>query len=246
MNAEQEFDCWGLVAAAQAGDRDAFGQLYARYQPAVAGFLGARLANRCDAEDLTSETFCKALSRIDSVSDQGNGRDLGPWLTTIARNLLFDRAKSARVRLDAPTDQVPEPRGAQEWDAASSAEQQALARLDRRAAKQTVERGLAGLIPAHRLAVESRLRGDSIAQTAQAVGRPAGAAKELRTRASRALAQQIHRADTARHVAAALEQARIAVARASTPTPAAAQPAHPPVIEPIEQTDVRSTAMEVA
>ena len=91
---------WELVEAAQAGDREAFGQLYARYAGGVSRFLGHRVRDRALVEDLTSETFARALRRIDSVRDQG--RDPGAWLTTIARNLVFDHTKSSRYKLDTP------------------------------------------------------------------------------------------------------------------------------------------------
>ena len=85
-------DGWDLIEAAQAGDREAFGSLYSRYAPGVSRFVGSRLRDRALAEDLTSETFARALRRIDSVSDQG--RDAGAWFTTIARNLVLDHVKS--------------------------------------------------------------------------------------------------------------------------------------------------------
>jgi len=87
---------WDLVTAAQAGDRDAFGRLYARYAPGVARYVSHRVPDPYLAQDFTGETFARALRRIDSISDQG--RDVGAWLTTIARNLLADHWKSARAQ----------------------------------------------------------------------------------------------------------------------------------------------------
>lgn len=95
---------WDLVAAAQAGDRDAFGQLYARYAPGVARYVGHRVPDPNLAQDFTGETFARALRRIDSVSDQG--RDVGAWLTTIARNLLADHWKSHRTQRETPVATV--------------------------------------------------------------------------------------------------------------------------------------------
>src|SRR6185312_4731566 len=97
---------WELVAAAQAGDREAFGRLYGRYVGPVGRFLSARVADRALAEDLTSETFTRALRRIDSVRDQG--RDVGAWLSTIARNLVLDHVKSSRHRLETTTGEFPD------------------------------------------------------------------------------------------------------------------------------------------
>jgi RNA polymerase sigma-70 factor (ECF subfamily) len=94
-------DGWDLVAAAQQGDREAFGRLYSRYAPGVSRFVGSRLRDRDLAQDLTSETFARALRRIDSVSYQG--RDAGAWFTTIARNLITDHVKSSRVQRETVT-----------------------------------------------------------------------------------------------------------------------------------------------
>src|ERR687893_893761 len=97
---------WELVSAAQRGDQEAFGRLYGRYVGPVSRFLTSRVSDRALAEDLTSETFLRALRRIDSVHDQGH--DVGAWFTTIARNLIADHVKSSRHRLDTPTAEVPE------------------------------------------------------------------------------------------------------------------------------------------
>src|SRR4051812_12691547 len=73
---------WELVRRAQDGDAEGFGLLYDRYVDVVFRFLLHRLGDRPTAEDFTSETFVRALRRIDSLSFQG--RDVGAWLVTIA------------------------------------------------------------------------------------------------------------------------------------------------------------------
>ena len=60
-----------------------------------------RVGDRALAEDVTSETFVRALRRIDSLSFQG--RDVGAWLVTIARNIVLDHVKSSRYRLEVTT-----------------------------------------------------------------------------------------------------------------------------------------------
>jgi RNA polymerase sigma-70 factor (ECF subfamily) len=94
--AEGEPSSWDLVHAAQAGDAIAFGEIYRRYAPVVEAFLLGRTADRALAEDLTSETFLRALGKIDSVRNLG--KDVQAWLFTIARNLLFDFLRSSRNR----------------------------------------------------------------------------------------------------------------------------------------------------
>lgn len=62
-----------------------------------------RLGDRRLAEDLTSETFLRALRRIGSVNYQGS--DIGAWFITIARNLVIDYVKRRRSR-EVVTDRV--------------------------------------------------------------------------------------------------------------------------------------------
>jgi RNA polymerase sigma-70 factor (TIGR02952 family) len=102
----QPEDVWALVAAAQRGDAEAFGRLYDRYVTLVFRYAYGRLGDRALAEDVTSETFLRALRRIGSVSDRG--RDVGAWFVTIARNLVIDHLKSSRHRLELVTGEVPE------------------------------------------------------------------------------------------------------------------------------------------
>ena len=72
-----------LVELAKGGDREAFGQLYDAYVDTVHRYLFVRVGQRALAEDLTSETFLRALRRIDSFTWQG--KDIAAWFITIAR-----------------------------------------------------------------------------------------------------------------------------------------------------------------
>ena len=97
-------EVWALVERAQAGESEAFGLIYDRYVDTVFRFVYFRVGNRQLAEDLTSDTFLRALKRIGSFTWQG--RDLGAWLVTIARNLVADHFKSGRYRLEVTTGDV--------------------------------------------------------------------------------------------------------------------------------------------
>ena len=94
-------DVWALVHRAQEGDAEAFGELYDHYVTMVHRYVYHRVGDRATAEDVTSETFVRALRRIDSLSFQG--RDVGAWLVTIARNIVLDHVKSSRYRLEVTT-----------------------------------------------------------------------------------------------------------------------------------------------
>lgn len=179
-------DSWELVRAAQQGDRDAFGQLYTRYAPGVSRFVGTRVRDRGLAEDLTSETFARALRRLDSVTYQG--KDPGAWFTTIARNLIFDDTKCSRYKLETPTAIVADN------DSGDRTRNPILNRgntdagpeqtvIDRDTAAE-VRRHVAQLSPAQRQAIEHRFFDDlSVAETATAMGRNEGAVKALQHRA---------------------------------------------------------------
>ncbi|WP_345771321.1 sigma-70 family RNA polymerase sigma factor [Geodermatophilus normandii] len=95
------FDVWALVRQAQDGDAEAFGRLYDHYVTLVYRYVLHRVGDRAQAEDFTSETFVRALRRIDSLSFQG--RDVGAWLVTIARTIIRDHVKSSRFRLEVTT-----------------------------------------------------------------------------------------------------------------------------------------------
>ena len=93
-----------LVELARNGDAEAFGMLYDHYQASVYRFLYYRVGSVALAEDLTSETFFRALRSMSSFRWQG--KDFGAWLMTIARNLTTDHYKSSRTRLESTTEDM--------------------------------------------------------------------------------------------------------------------------------------------
>ncbi len=172
-----------LVQLAQEGDAEAFGQLYDRYVDGVYRFCYHRVSSTTLAEDLTSETFFRALRGIAQFRWQG--RDFGAWLTTIARNLVTDHYKSSRSRLETVSDELPE-RG----DLHPGPEAEALAVLTQEALAVALQR-----LPAEQrdCVVMRFLQGLSIAETAEVLGRSDGAVKQLQLRAVRNLAKWLPR-----------------------------------------------------
>lgn len=174
--------CWDLVEAAQAGDREAFGQLYATYSGDVLAFLLWRLESRELAHDLMATTFERALRRIDSVRYMG--RDVGAWFQTIARNLILDHVKSARYRLEVPCSEFTDAGHFEDVGEAVMA-------ADRAA---TLRRYVEQLTGGQREVIELRFyRGLDVSETAAAMGREVGAVKALQHRACRRLAQLVDR-----------------------------------------------------
>jgi RNA polymerase sigma-70 factor (ECF subfamily) len=170
-----------LVWQAQDGSADAFGELYRIYRDTVFRYVRYRVATREVAEDLTSETFVRALRRISTFSWQG--RDLGAWLVTIARNLLADHFKSSRHRMEVSTGEMLD-----SDELADGPESDVLARLEHEAIRQAVTR----LNDPQRECVELRfLRGLSVAETARLMDRNEGAIKALQHRAVRTLRRLI-------------------------------------------------------
>ncbi|WP_425560757.1 sigma-70 family RNA polymerase sigma factor [Luedemannella helvata] len=174
-------EVWALVERAQAGDSEAFGLIYDRYLDTVFRFIYFRVGNRQLAEDLTADTFLRALKRIGSFTWQG--RDLGAWLVTIARNLVADHFKSGRYRLEVTTGDVldadREDRGPE-----GSPEAAVVDHITNVALLTAVTH----LNPEQQECIVLRfLHGFSVAETAQAMGKNDGAIKALQYRAVRAL-----------------------------------------------------------
>lgn len=93
-----------LMARAQAGDIDAFGELYARYRPGVLAY--ARRRHPGAAEDIAQDVFVRAPGNLHRWTDQG--KPVGAWLQTITRNICADRFKKADNVRTQPVAEPPE------------------------------------------------------------------------------------------------------------------------------------------
>ncbi|UNS98280.1 sigma-70 family RNA polymerase sigma factor [Streptomyces tubbatahanensis] len=168
-----------LVEAAQAGEAEAFGRLYDQYSDTVYRYIYYRVGGRATAEDLTSETFLRALRRIGTFTWQG--RDFGAWLVTIARNLVADHFKSSRFRLEVTTGEMLDAN-----EVERSPEESVLESLSNAALLEAVRK----LNPQQQECVTLRfLQGLSVAETARVMGKNEGAIKTLQYRAVRTLAR---------------------------------------------------------
>jgi RNA polymerase sigma-70 factor (ECF subfamily) len=168
-----------LVELARGGDAEAFGQLYDHYHGSVYRFLFYRTRSTSLAEDLTSETFLRALRGMSSFRWQG--KDFGAWLMTIARNLCTDHFKAGRTRLEVTTEDM----GLHD-DTTEGPEKAVLAGLT----NEVLLTGLRELSDEQRDCLIMRfLQGLSIAETAEVLGRSEGAVKQLQLRGVRNLAK---------------------------------------------------------
>lgn len=167
-----------LVELARTGNAEAFGQLYDHYHRSIFRYIYYRVSSRQLAEDLTSDTFVRALGAVGRFTWQG--KDFGAWLTTIARNLITDHYKSARSRLEYSTDQIPE-----RHRRATAAEDEAMVGFEH----AELYRAMHELSDDQRDCVAMRfLAGMSIAQVAVALDKSEGAVKQLQLRAMKNLA----------------------------------------------------------
>jgi RNA polymerase sigma-70 factor (ECF subfamily) len=168
-----------LVELARGGDAEAFGMLYDHYHVPVYRYVYYRVGSVALAEDLTSETFFRALRGMSTFRWQG--KDFGAWLTTIARNLTTDHFKAGRTRLEHVTeDMTPHDAsvdGPETTVLASLTNQALLAALKELPREQ------------QECLVMRFLQGLSIAETAKVLGRSDGAVKQLQLRAVRNLAK---------------------------------------------------------
>lgn len=179
-----------LVDLAQRGDAQAFGQLYEEYVDVVYRYVYVRVGSRHLAEDITSETFLKALRRLDAFTWQG--RDIAAWFVTIARNLITDHHRAGRTRLEITTDELL---GADAGDRdggaglpRSSSPGPEDAALERSRDERLVA-AVRCLKPEQQECVVLRFFHElSLAETAEVLGRSEGAVKQLQLRAVRALA----------------------------------------------------------
>ena len=168
-----------LVERAQGGDAEAFGELYDRYVDLVYRYIYYRVGTSQLAEDLTSETFLRALRRISSFTWQG--RDVGAWFVTIARNLIADHYKSGRYRLEMTTDDIVETGAKLVSDGPENA---VLEAMQNKVLLEAVKQLNA---EQQECIVLRFLQGLSVAETAQAMGKNDGAIKALQYRAIRSL-----------------------------------------------------------
>ena len=94
-----------VVDAVKRGDRRAWEAAYDTYGKGLMGFLVLRLGDRDDAAEALSETFLRALEKIEGL--RGGADAFRAWLFRIARNVATDRLRSrARLTLEAEPDET--------------------------------------------------------------------------------------------------------------------------------------------
>ncbi len=82
-----------IIAHCQNGETAFFGALYDRYVRTIYSFIYYKTFHKETAEDLTSETFFKALNHIKAVDPN---RSFQSWLYKIAQNCVIDHFRRER------------------------------------------------------------------------------------------------------------------------------------------------------
>lgn len=83
------------VRRAQAGDREAFAFLYARFADNINGYVRSIVHDHHEAEDVTQHVFAKLFSVIGKYQE----RDVPflAWMLRVARNVAIDHIRQQRL-----------------------------------------------------------------------------------------------------------------------------------------------------
>jgi RNA polymerase sigma-70 factor (ECF subfamily) len=173
------------------GDADAaLRQLYTHHARALHSYVERFCPDRASADDIVQETFIRAWRHLQQLS--ADDRPIRPWLFRVARNLLIDADRAARVRpmtVQAPwaEDSCDEPQAEDARDDSG---------LDQVLDRELVSAALQHLSPAHRtVLVETFYNGGTLATVARRLGIPHGTARSRLHYALQALRQQLQEHD---------------------------------------------------
>lgn len=152
-------------------DPEVFGELYDVHFDRIYAYIYRKTGDRQAAEDLTSETFTKALANLKGY--KYTGQPFAAWLYRIASNLVTDYYRARRPV--APLDE-----GINLAAPGNTPEEAALAIDD----QQAVMRAIQTLSPDQQDVVLMRFSGDmKLKDIATALGKTEGAVKALMFRA---------------------------------------------------------------
>jgi RNA polymerase sigma factor (sigma-70 family) len=87
-----------LVMQSKAGNAEAFGSLYDRYQPEILRYLTNHVRDHATAEDLTQQVFLKAWQAIPRYEQRNV--PFKSWLYRMAHNQMVDHFRTQRRTVD--------------------------------------------------------------------------------------------------------------------------------------------------
>lgn len=158
-DAERELQ---LIERAKVDPR-AFAPLYDTYADMVWKFAMSRLRDPERAQDVTSQTFVKAIQSLPRFKPklQGEGTSFPAWLMMITRNTIIDKQRKHR-----PTADIESPAIAPHLKTSSTPESIAI----RREEQQRVRNAISQLNPRQQRMVELRIAGYSGQEIADIMG----------------------------------------------------------------------------
>lgn len=176
-----------LVARAQAGAADAYGELVRRHQTLVYNVVYRMVGERQEALDLAQEVFVRAYTSIGRFEP---GRPFGPWIGRVAANLTLNwlqRRRLPTVTLDPEPD---EGGGAARPPPDYSTEPEGVYLAGERQAQ--IRMAIAELPPHYRAVIELRhFQDQSYEQIAAALGLPLSDVKSHLFRARQLLRRRL-------------------------------------------------------
>jgi len=169
-----------LVLQAQAGNSEAFGQLYDAYMERIYRFVYFRVEDQQTAEDITSQVFLKAWNNLDRFSF--NRTPYLAWLYTIAHNAVIDHYRTRKVT--AALDDVQ----LSQQDHAEAVENE----IDLTSEMKTIKEVLQTLTDDQQKVLTLKfIEGMSNNEIARHLGKREGAIRALQMRGLQALAKQL-------------------------------------------------------
>ncbi len=164
----------------RAGDSDAVRAVYREYGRLVYAVCRNLLGNPQLAEDAAQQTFLKAWRSAHTVDP---GRDLAPWLATIARRTAIDVHRQESRETSSALDDVPATHPALVAEPVA---------IERTYDAWQVRQALDGLPPDEREVVQlQHLEGLTHTAVAQRLGVPVGTVKSRSYRAHKKLAGKL-------------------------------------------------------
>jgi RNA polymerase sigma-70 factor, ECF subfamily len=175
-----------LIAAAQRGDRRAFGELVVRYRAGAQGVVYRMCGDALLAEEAAQDAFVRVWQRLSTYRPELSFR---AWLYRIAVNAALDALRREHPALSL--EALPEDgRGLAAWSAVGPPAVEPAAAYERKERGDLVRQAVTDLPPAARAALVLREWGGlSYAEIAQALDVPPGTVMS-RLNSARALLRQ--------------------------------------------------------
>ena len=169
-----------LVRAAQRGEREAFDELFQRYERAVYATAFRRLGNHAEAQELTQEVFIQAMRKIGQLK---NPVCFGGWVRAIAGRMAINRAIRAKTPISVEAEKL---------EAQCADQQTPLANVLTEERRNQVHNGLDRLPAMDRATLWAfYFQGQSLAQMSDEFDSPVGTIKRRLHVARKRLAREL-------------------------------------------------------